>query len=233
MMTRVSNLWHLQSLDHERDENARRAQQIEQLLANDPKLAAAQNTRESEEKELAHLRAALHDRELESKTLDAKIKEIESRLSSGRVTNPKELASLERDRQMHLRNRSDLDGKMLEQMDAIERAQNKSTSSGVALKQIESARASEIQKLERERKALASRLDELGSLINQARASLDAEALATYDRLRSAKGGNALARFRNPACTACGMQIPMGPMSRIDEGEELVFCPDCGRILVG
>jgi predicted nucleic acid-binding Zn-ribbon protein len=232
-MTRVSNLWHLQTFDQERDEKIRHAHEIEQLLAGDSKLASAQSAYDTEDKDLAELRAALLDRELESKTLDAKIKEVESRLSSGRITNPKELASLERDRQMHLRNRGDLDGKMLEQMDAIERAQQKSTNSGAALKQIESAHASKVQKLERERKALAARLDELGSLVDQARASLDAQTLATYDRLRSAKGGSALARSKNDTCAACGMQIPLALVSRIEDGVELVFCPDCGRILIG
>jgi uncharacterized protein len=230
-MTRISNLRHLQSLDQERDVKIRRSQEIDQLLANDSKLASAHNARDSEEKQLAQLRASLNDRELESKTLDAKIKEIELRLSSGRVTNPKELASLERDRQMHLRNRSELDGAMLEQMDAIERAQKKSSGSSVALKQIESQRATEIQKLERERKSLTARLAELEGMIARTRSAIDTQALATYDRLRSAKAGSALALLKKDTCAACGMQIPMALVSRIDEGEELVFCPDCGRIL--
>lgn len=232
-MTQITALWHLYALDQERDEKTRRAQQIEQLLANDPKLAAAQNARDEEDKRLTELRMTLHDRELESQTLDAKIKEVESRLSSGRVTNPKELTSLEKDRQMHLRNRSDLDGKTLELMEALERAQKRSGDSSAVLKQVEAVRTEETQKLARERKALDTRLAELAPLRDQARAALDAEILATYDRLRSAKGTNALARLKKDACSACGMQIPSGLISRIDEGEELVFCPDCGRILVG
>ncbi len=232
-MTQITALWHLYALDQERDEKTRRAQQIEQLLANDPKLAAAQNARDEEDKRLTELRMTLHDRELESQTLDAKIKEVESRLSSGRVTNPKELTSLEKDRQMHLRNRSDLDGKTLELMEALERAQKRSGDSSAVLKQVEAVRTEETQKLARERKALDTRLAELAPLRDQARAALDAETLATYDRLRSAKGTNALARLKKDACSACGMQIPSGLISRIDEGEELVFCPDCGRILVG
>ncbi len=232
-MTQITALWHLYALDQERDEKTRRAQQIEQLLAKDPKLAAAQNARDEEDKRLTELRMTLHDRELESQTLDAKIKEVESRLSSGRVTNPKELTSLEKDRQMHLRNRSDLDGKTLELMEALERAQKRSGDSSAVLKQVEAVRTEETQKLARERKALDTRLAELAPLRDQARAALDAETLATYDRLRSAKGTNALARLKKDACSACGMQIPSGLISRIDEGEELVFCPDCGRILVG
>ncbi len=232
-MTQITALWHLYALDQERDEKTRRAQQIEQLLANDPKLAAAQNARDEEDKRLTELRMTLHDRELESQTLDAKIKEVESRLSSGRVTNPKELTSLEKDRQMHLRIRSDLDGKTLDLMEALERAQKRSGDSSAVLKQVEAVRTEETQKLARERKALDTRLAELAPLRDQARAALDAETLATYDRLRSAKGTNALARLKKDACSACGMQIPSGLISRIDEGEELVFCPDCGRILVG
>jgi len=231
-MTRLTALWHLQALDQERDEKTRRSLQIEQLLANDPKLAAAQNARDEEEKRLTELRSTLQDRELESQTLDAKIKEVESRLSSGRVTNPKELTSLEKDRQMHLRIRSDLDGKTLELMEALERAQKRSDDSSAVLKKVEAVRTEERQRLARERKALDARLADLDPLRDQAQAALDAETLATYGRLRSAKGANALALLKKEACSVCGMQIPSGLVSRIDQGEELVFCPDCGRILV-
>jgi predicted nucleic acid-binding Zn-ribbon protein len=230
-MTRVSALWRLQTIDLERDEKTARSGQIEQLLAGDPQLVAARSAHDAEQKRLGDLRATLTSRELEAQTLDAKIKVIESRLSSGRVTNPKELDSLEKDRQQHLRQRSDLDGQLLELMDAIERAQKSVNETNAALRKTETTRAGDEEKLTRERESLATRFAELDRLRDTARLAIDAAALTTYDRLRPAKGSRALALLKNDACNACGVLIPSALLSRIDEAEDLVFCTSCGRIL--
>ena len=230
-MTRVSALWHLQTLDHERDEKRRRAEQIAHALAHDSKLAAAQSAHASDQNRLAQLHAEMQDAELEAKSLDAKIKQVEKQLSSGQITNPKELDALEKDRQMHLRHRGDLDTKILELMDAIERAQKQADAQDASLKKTQASSASDAHKLERERDALAVRLAELDVEYSNQRAALNPDDLATYDRLRQSKAGRAVARLKDNGCAGCGVQIPSGLESRVDEGEELVFCPGCGRIL--
>ncbi len=231
-MTPVSTLWHLQILDLERDEKLRRAGQIAQALANDPKLAAARVERDAENNRLALLRAELQDKELQAKSLDAKIKELEARLSSGQVSHPKELGSLEKDRQMHLRHRGELDTNLLELMDAIEGAQKKADKKGVALKKTEATHSSDAHQLEHERDVLNQRVSWLDTERAKTRAALDSDALGTYDRLRQSKAGHALARLKNSVCSLCGIQIPSGLVAHVDDGEEWVFCPGCGRILV-
>jgi predicted nucleic acid-binding Zn-ribbon protein len=230
-MTRVSALWHLQTLDHERDEKRRRAEQVVQTLAHDPKLAAAHSARTADQNRLAQLHAELQDAELQAKSLDAKIKQVENQLSSGQITNPKELDALEKDRQMHLRHRGDLDTKILELMDTSERAQKSLDAQDAALKKTQASSATESQHMERERDALAARLAELDPACAAARAELDSDALSAYDRLRQSKAGRVVARLKNDGCAACGVQIASGLVSRVEDGEELVFCSGCGRIL--
>jgi len=230
-MSRTSALWHLQTLDSERDEKLRRAEQIARSLANDPKLTAAQSARDAETNRLALLHAEMQDAELQAKSLDAKIKELEAKLSSGRVTNPKELDSLDKDRQMHLRHRSELDTKLLELMDAMERAQKSSDEQGATLKKTETTHASDAEKLGREREALNARVAEIAAEIAKQRAVLDPGTLAAYDRVRQSKAGRAVAPLKNNGCGVCGMQIPSGLRSTLEADVDLVFCPDCGRIL--
>lgn len=229
-MTRVATLWHLQTIDQELDDKTKRARQVDDLLTDAPTVATARAALDSEQKHLADLRATLRARELDAKSLDAKIKEIESRLYGGRVTNPKELDALEKDRQMHLRQRGELDTVLLELMDALEQADARVNERSRALKQAETERASEIERLTRERDMLAARLAELAEERERMRGTVDADALRAYDHLR-AKAGRALAQLRHNACGACGVATPTALVSRVHAGAEIIYCPGCGRIL--
>ena len=230
-MNIVSLLWHLQTTDAELDDKTKRAQEVEDALANDPNLIAAHSVHDDTQKRLSASRAQMHDRELEAKTLDAKIKGIEERLYSGRVTNPKELDGMEKDLQMHKRQRSALDDKLLELMDAVEQAQKHADEKAGALKQADGTRARDLDQLARERDALAARLAELDTEREHTRAALIADALRTYDHLRKTKAGRAIVQIKRDACGACGVGTPTGLAHRVREGNEIVLCPGCGRIL--
>jgi uncharacterized protein len=232
-MNLVSALWHLQALDQEIDEKTKRAKQVEAALSNDPALAATRAAFESEQKQLATFRAALHDRELEASSLDEKIKGIEERLYGGRVSNPKELDGMEKDRQMHRRQRGALDEVRLGLMDSVEQSQKHLDEQSLALKQAESTRAAKLDLLTSERASLESRLNELNTEREMARTALAADALRTYDHLQRTKVGRAVAQIKRDACGACGVATPTGLVQRVHEGNEIVFCSGCGRILAG
>ena len=231
-MNLLSLLWHLQQTDLELEDKSQRARQVDATLANDPALAAARTAHDAAQQQLAAARAQLRDRELEAQTLDAKIKTLEERLYSGRVTNPKELDGMEKDLQMHRRQRDALDDKLLAQMDAVERAQKDAEAKMRVREQAEAARAHELAQLTRERDALAARLAELNATRTQTRGTLAPEALSTYDHLRR-KIGRAVAPIKRESCGLCGVATPTGLAHRAREGNELVLCPGCGRILAG
>jgi len=227
----LSLLWHLQTIDSELDDKTTRARQVDDALANDPNLVAARSAHDAAQKRLATLRAQWHDRELEAKTLDAKIKGLEERLYSGRVTNPKELDGMGKDLEMHKRLRSALDDKLLELMEAIEQAQHHATEQARALAQTEAARARTVEDLTREREAVTARIAELNAAREAARATLDPAALKVYDHLRQTKAGHAVVLVKRDACSACGVTVPTGWIQRVREGNEMVLCSGCGRIL--
>ncbi len=235
-MSLTATLWHLQLLDQEIDDKASRSRQVGEALASDPVVATARAALDADQKRFAELRGTLHDRELEANGLDAKIKELSERLYSGRVTNPKELDGLDKDLQMHKRQRSTLDDKLLELMDAIEQAQARVNEKANTLKQIETKRAGDLEHLMRERETLTIRLAELNTDREQTRAVLslskdDTNALRTYDKLRQTKAGRAVVQLRRDSCGTCGVSVPTGLINRVHTGEEIVLCPSCGRIL--
>ncbi|MBI5651706.1 MAG: hypothetical protein HZC40_14875 [Chloroflexi bacterium] len=230
-MNRIALLAHLQTNDHEFDKMVAQLRTVDAALANDAAVVAARATRDAAQKKSSDLRGALRDRELEAKSLDAKIKEIEARLYSGRTTNPKELDGMEKDLQMHKRQKSALDDVLLGLMDAAEGAEKIASETARDFDRAEAARASAVERLTRERAELFARENDLSAAREQTRAVLDAESLAMYDRLRQAKAGRAVASIKQNACGACGVTVPTGLASRVRAGEELVVCPSCGRIL--
>jgi uncharacterized protein len=224
-------LWHLQTTDAEIDDKTKRSQQVDDALASDPNLVAAHSAHDDTQKRLSASRAQLHDRELEAKTLETKIKGIEERLYSGHVTNPKELDGMEKDLQMHKRQRGALDDKLLELMDAVEQAQKHADETARALEQTDTTRAHDLEQLAADRDALTARLAELNAEREQTRAALTADVLGTYDHLRKTKAGRAVVQVKRDACGACGVDTPTGLAHRVREGNEIVLCPGCGRIL--
>jgi len=224
-------LWQLQLIDQEFDGKTKRAHQVDEALASDPAIAAARAADDVAQKKLGAARGALHQSELEAQSLDAKLKEIDARLYSGKVTNPKELDSLSQDLAMHKRNRSALDDKLLAAMEQIDQAQTHVRESSQVLEQIETKRAGELDHLTSERDALTARLAELDAERNSIRAALASDMLKTYDRLHQTKAGRAVAQIYREACSVCGNAIPTGVKSRMQSGDEIVTCPSCGRIL--
>lgn len=74
-----------------------------------------------------------------------------------------------------------------------------------------------VRKLETEREAVRPSI-------------LEADQL-TYERLRKAKHGRALARLEDGACSACGIAPSALLRQEAGRGAELVRCTGCDRIL--
>lgn len=230
-MSRISTLWHLQTTDQEIDDKTKRTLTVDELLTDDPKVTAARVALETAQNNLAVTRRSLRDRELDSAGLDAKIKQVEERLYSGHIGNPKELDGLEKDLQMHKRRRSEMDDTLLTLMDATDIALKHVEDKTQALKMLERVRAGDVAHLTREKESLTQRLAELNTQREQARAALDADALRQYDNLRRTKAGRAVSQAKNGSCSVCGVAVPTGLLNRVRNGDEIVLCSSCGRML--
>ncbi len=231
-MSKHSTLAHLQRVDAGIAAQSRRLAEITQLLAGDAALDAARASFDAVQRALDHSRAAMRDDELKAQALAAKIEELEQRLYSGKVTNPKELDGYARDAEMHKRLRGELDERMLVSMDTIDAAQKQANELARTAARLEAERANVIAECSRETQEILKRMDDLQAERAEARAQIDAQTLATYDPLLKSKAGQALAATKQGACNACGVTIPSGIAARVRQSEELVLCPSCGRILL-
>jgi len=63
------------------------------------------------------------------------------------------------------------------------------------------------------------------------RDALDATSLRLYDRLRSTRGGQAVAEVKQRTCQGCRVTLTAAFEQRLRHGDALVTCQSCGRIL--
>jgi len=63
-------------------------------------------------------------------------------------------------------------------------------------------------------------------------ASLPADIMAEYDRLRESKNGIAVGVLQDGHCSACRVEFPEGKLVGLQAGPEVATCPQCHRILI-
>ena len=183
-------------------------------------------------------RAAVAEREAELDTnvasLSHRVTEIERRMYSGEVSATRDLLAMggEVDSLKARRNgvEEDVLG-VLEQADELD--------GEVA------ALAGDHQTLEAEAAALRAaigdaeatvdaELAEVAAHRDQTAAGVASEVLATYQKLRTQLGGVGAARLVGTSCSGCHLTLPTSEVARIkrEPPGTLVFCDQCGRILV-
>ena len=67
-----------------------------------------------------------------------------------------------------------------------------------------------------------------------AAASIPADLMTQYERLRATQGGVGAARLLNGRCSGCHLTLPATELDRLrrEEPDTVVLCDQCGRILV-
>jgi predicted nucleic acid-binding Zn-ribbon protein len=219
----------LQALDNQLDQARAHLTAIEERLAGNDAIAAAQSRLAESSSALAEL--ATRQRKLDGQLQDitARIDREEARLYA--MTNYKEAQALQSEVEHFKQERSGIEGELLETLGAIESASAE-----------HKALEDELSRLNREwdsrsadlRLEAESTRGGIGSLEQQRGArteSITIGALRLYDGLRRRKGGIAVARVVGSSCSGCRVAIPDAIRRRIVNSPTLVQCPHCERIL--
>ena len=78
---------------------------------------------------------------------------------------------------------------------------------------------------------LKKELAELTSNREQLSGAVDESARARYERLLKQKGGTAIVGIQHGVCGGCRLKFPTQIILSCKRSEEIVTCPNCGRIL--
>ncbi|WP_319279529.1 zinc ribbon domain-containing protein [Streptomyces sp. FL07-04A] len=158
----------------------------------------------------------------------------QQRLDSGAVTSPKDLENLQREIVSLAKRQGDLEDVVLEVMERRESAQERvaelTERVGSVQGRIDDATA--------RRNASLEELDGEAATVTKERevvaASLPADLLKLYDKLREQQGGIGAARLHQRTCQGCRQELAITDINEIRSAapDTVVRCENCRRILV-
>ena len=175
----------------------------------------------------------LHQRakELEAESVRERVNEVEGKLYGGSITNLRELESFEKEATFLRVQLKEADEGLIENMMAIDEAQQKLRSLEDDRKKAEDQWQARQAELAEERKDLVEALAALESSREGMVSHVGPQELRLYEGLRTSKGGVAIAKVERGLCRGCRMGLPTHQLQRARSGREPVLCNSCGRIL--
>jgi predicted nucleic acid-binding Zn-ribbon protein len=124
-----------------------------------------------------------------------------------------------------------LEDQQIELMEQMEAAQKQVA---VAQKDADDAKKlsdGQLKELATREENLKKELGEMESSRESLTAGLDESILGRYMRLQKQKGDNIVVGIQHGVCGGCHMKFPMQIVVACQKAQELVTCPNCGRIL--
>jgi predicted nucleic acid-binding Zn-ribbon protein len=221
----------LQALDSQIEGERERISTIEATLHDRSEYEGARRKHQETAQALRQVEAEQRDLDLQLGTARTHLSETEGRLYSGRINNPRELRDLE-SRGADLRRQIGVgEERMLAVMERLEADTSAATESESRLRQIVAARRTQEADLLAERKSLTGAIRQHQTERDRIRSETDAATLRLYDRLRSTRGGVAVAEVKQRICQGCRVSLTAALEQRLRHGDVMVTCQSCGRIL--
>ncbi len=199
------------------------------------KVAAAEaHVKHSEEQlkkaqdELKSMRMATDAKQLQLKSGESKIKDLETKLNT--ANSNREYQALKDQIAAQKMANSVLDDEILEGWEKIEKFEPKvaEAEKGVGAAK---AKVSDVDKqVAEEQPRIQQDITRLENELKECEVALPAEVKVHYDRLVRQRGEDALAAVEGNVCGGCYTQIPINTIAKIMLGEP-IFCKTCGRVL--
>ncbi|MFF6801794.1 MULTISPECIES: zinc ribbon domain-containing protein [Streptomyces] len=158
----------------------------------------------------------------------------QQRLDSGAVTSPKDLENLQREIVSLAKRQGDLEDVVLEIMERRESAQERVAELTERVGSVQG----KIDDATARRNASFEELDGEAATVTKERevvaASLPADLLKLYDKLREQQGGIGAARLHQRTCQGCRQELAITDINEIRSAapDTVVRCENCRRILV-
>jgi hypothetical protein len=231
MVKALDQVRHLQELDARIDAERERIATIEASLHDRSEYEAARRRHQAATQPLRQLEADQKDLELRAGSARGQLTEVDGKLYGGRVSSPRELDDLQKRGADLRRQISTNDERLLEVMEQLEQATAAAGEADGNLRQVVAARKTLETDLLAERKSLVASVRQLQAERDQLRGETDATSLRLYDRLRTTRGGLAVAEVKQRTCQGCRVSLTAAYEQRLRHGDALVTCQSCGRIL--
>lgn len=231
-MAAVAELLSLQDIDLELDKELARLSEIEEALGESEELTQAQAASEEKAVAVHALRSEQKDLELSADEVRTKAAEIEKKLYSGSIKNPKELQDFDADLKSLREETKRRDEKLLAMLVQVDDAETELAAANQTLSAIETEWTSSQEGLLQEKAAIEPEVVRLQALRAEEAVGFERNLMSLYNLLRERRGGRAVARVERGMCQGCRISLPMSVIQRARTGVGLVQCVSCERILL-
>jgi predicted nucleic acid-binding Zn-ribbon protein len=230
-VTRLSNLYRLQVIDGQLDALKARLAELDHLLSTHSELDAARAEEglalQAQNTAREHANQSEEDNRLQLN----KIKDTDQALYGGNVRNPKELQDLQNDIASMQKHQTVLEERQLQAMMALEESESASARSHQAVLAIETRRTEQEKTWQLEQAEVRAQLQTMEMQAEAALAAVLPEDLSLYQSLRKSKRGRAVVKMESDSCPGCGVTPSATRLDAARNGQEIVLCGNCGRIL--
>ncbi len=231
-MSQAESLYSLQEIELRILRNQKRLGEIALALKDNKAIVEAQQQVDIARNILIPLQAKMRDCELEIHSNVEKTKSGEQRLYSGTVNNPKELQDIQQEIASLKKWHVELEDRLLEVMVNVEEAQEALDAAQTNLKTITSDWENDHKDLLNEQEQLATAIAELNLEHGEAIKVVEQKNLKIYKSMKPQKANQPIATLIRRTCGVCGIEQTMATEQEVRRGQELVTCPNCGRIFV-
>lgn len=232
MQSLPTALYTLQKLELAVDKARDRISAIDEQLANNDELKLAQRTFDEVSKDLHQAQANIKDLELEISSLSQKIKDVNDLLYSGKIHNPKELTDRQNELESLRRRLGSLETRLIEGVSEVDTLSAAHSVSKKSLNDIQTSQRQENIDLVKEREKIDHEIKQYLRKRKTALKDIPEPLYKEYRALRKRKRGQAVATLKGNACSLCGVSQTTSSVQEIKDGQSLIHCSNCGRILV-
>jgi uncharacterized protein len=124
-----------------------------------------------------------------------------------------------------------LEDQQLDLMEKAEVAQKESVQASAAFSEAKKVVERLVIDIAQKEETLKRQLTELEDNYDRLTVGIDEGVLNRYQRLRRSKGDNAVVGIEHGVCGGCHMKLPVQIIRSCQGQQEIVSCPNCGRIL--
>jgi predicted nucleic acid-binding Zn-ribbon protein len=230
-VSRASAVFRLQQTDLSIDQAQAKLEAVEAELAEHGKVERARREADEAEANWRQASQGLRAAEDAVATQREKLVQVDGKLYGGAVHNPKELQELQAEAEALRRHLGGLEDRILDTMQAVEDAEAAMEQARARRELAEADSAGRETDLRKRQQTLKVLLEQHAEEREAAEAGVRPEDLRLYQSLRQGKGSLAVAELLDDTCSACGVSLSASARQEVRNGQGLMRCRQCGRIL--
>lgn len=225
------HLFQLQKIDSQIDNNQKIIKVLEERISSDKTVTESEKLFFEIQQRCILLKNEIQDYELEIGRKKIKIEQSESALYGGKVSNSKELVSLQDEIRLHKAHIGEIEEAILQKMTDLEKCDEILKQADKDLSNTKAISISNIAEKKGEQQKLQSEIEHLQVERKVVTQQIEKSILQTYENIRIKKKGIAVSNAVDQTCGSCGSEITPAEWQIARTSTQILLCRTCGRIL--